>query len=887
MIRNFSIHRELRSPRTGLVMACAAALVAASCGSSATTSGSSTFGSGGGSTFLAGDSDVFHVTGPEGGPFPEGRREYWIKNTTKHSVLRWSVAATIPWLDFSEKGGLLAPGAQTTVLAQIDQAIAESLAPGDYPADIVFRDARSGGGEVYLSFLLTVTSDSGEGSALTVTPLEDYVANATVGGSVDVPEKVYTVGNEGDEPVKWFAEVTEDWLLLPDSFNGVLQPGETDTVKVAISSDVTGFVAGDYNGKVLFRNVDTGLGDTYREVLLSVHDGNGEGRVTAGLQTLYNFSEGSGTLVRDTSGVGEPTDLVIEDPSGVAWLPGGLFFNGTTRAMTQGPATTLTQALKSANSLSLEAWIVPDNVTQEGPARIMTLSDGSYLRNFTLGQGLWGGQPSDTFNVRLRTTATDLDGMPMVTTAAGAAQEGLQHVVYTRHADGTARIYVNSVLKASDTVGGDLGNWDTQYAFALGNEIGASRPWRGALQLAAVYDRALTAAEVQQNFEAGTGDADVGRILVDPASDFSVYGLVGGKEMTATSAVYNISNPGQETVEWSATSSETWVTLSNPDSGSLAPGETVALTVELDMGQISGFSKGLYTAKVAFTNLTNGWGSTDRSVIVSIGEEGDGNVDGWPGPETTPPYTGQKKSDWLASLTPSGSVKVTQDGAVIENLDVSGTIKVEAKDVTIRNCRIDGGGGSAYGIHALYATNLTIEKVEIVRNTSAGVYGRNFTLTEANIHEQGGDGIKAEGNNLIEKCWIHHLGMIEGAHADGSQTRGGSNIVFRHNFFDMPSPSSPNGEGPPYKSNATFFIGAETSDISGVIIEDNLLNGGNYTIYFGAHPSTGYKVYDCLIRNNWFLRDFKYGPLYTNPYESSPIYGNRWFDTKQLMDIND
>ncbi len=37
------------------------------------------------------------------------------------------------------------------------------------------------------------------------------------------------------------------------------------------------------------------------------------------------------------------------------------------------------------------------------------------------------------------------------------------------------------------------------------------------------------------------------------------------------------------------------------------------------------------------------------------------------------------------------------------------------------------------------------------------------------MHDAGGDGFKAEGNVLIEACWIHHLGTSDGAHADGVQ----------------------------------------------------------------------------------------------------------------------
>jgi hypothetical protein len=81
----------------------------------------------------------------------------------------------------------------------------------------------------------------------------------------------------------------------------------------------------------------------------------------------------------------------------------------------------------------------------------------------------------------------------------------LSHVLYTRDAAGVARIYVDGALVMEGSVGGDLGNWADDYRLALANELSLGRPWLGELRLVAVYSRALTAAEVLQNYEAGPG----------------------------------------------------------------------------------------------------------------------------------------------------------------------------------------------------------------------------------------------------------------------------------------------------------------------------------------------------------------------------------------------
>ena len=76
-------------------------------------------------------------------------------------------------------------------------------------------------------------------------------------------------------------------------------------------------------------------------------------------------------------------------------------------------------------------------------------------------------------------------------------------MVYTRNASGAARLYLDGVLITSATVGGNLSNWNTSYPLLLANELTGNRPWLGTLHLVAVYDSALDAGLVLQNFSAG------------------------------------------------------------------------------------------------------------------------------------------------------------------------------------------------------------------------------------------------------------------------------------------------------------------------------------------------------------------------------------------------
>ncbi|MDB4278392.1 hypothetical protein N9917_02180, partial [Deltaproteobacteria bacterium] len=73
--------------------------------------------------------------------------------------------------------------------------------------------------------------------------------------------------------------------------------------------------------------------------------------------------------------------------------------------------------------------------------------------------------------------------------------------------------------------------------------------------------------------------------------------------------------------------------------------------------------------------------------------------------EPPPDAVAKRKRPWAhntgpsdrSALTPSGSLKVTTDGAVLEDLDISGLVRIQANNVTLRNFRINATGTS-YGI---------------------------------------------------------------------------------------------------------------------------------------------------------------------------------------------
>ena len=218
---------------------------------------------------------------------------------------------------------------------------------------------------------------------------------------------------------------------------------------------------------------------------------------THGPIVLYEFNETKGDVVKDTSRHASPLNLRIKDPKSVDRKPGSLRIRTRTIVQSDGPATKIIQAIKRTGETTIEAWITPENDSQSGPARIVTLSKDSNNRNFTL------GQDRNKYVVRYRSRKTSTNGIPSTDTKSKVVKTKLTHLVYTRMKSGSTTIYVNGKLAAKRSAGGDIKHWDSSYQFALGDELVGGRLWKGTFHLVAVYDRDLSAREIQQHYRAG------------------------------------------------------------------------------------------------------------------------------------------------------------------------------------------------------------------------------------------------------------------------------------------------------------------------------------------------------------------------------------------------
>ncbi|EWH09525.1 hypothetical protein DS2_11858 [Catenovulum agarivorans DS-2] len=251
-----------------------------------------------------------------------------------------------------------------------------------------------------------------------------------------------------------------------------------------------------------------------------------EGRYESDLIALYEFKAGEGLQAFDTSGIEPAANLTFYGP--VEWLGGwGINLQGGRAQASTAGSKKFHQLISLTGEFSIETWVTPANVVQEGPARIISYSANDDERNISLGQTQYN------YDFMLRHSESDNNGSPALSTpdADEILQASLQHVVLTFDPINGQKIYVNSQLvadgHAEQLALGTLSNWDSSYALMLGNEATNNHPWLGQVRLLAVYNRALSEENITKNYDAGVGEKfvllfSVGH-LIDLADSYIMF----------------------------------------------------------------------------------------------------------------------------------------------------------------------------------------------------------------------------------------------------------------------------------------------------------------------------------------------------------------------------
>ncbi|OJF69704.1 ATPase [Alteromonas sp. V450] len=284
-------------------------------------------------------------------------------------------------------------------------------------------------------------------------------------------------------------------VRLRDEFHNCWSDCESDgtTLQEAIESLADGIELTELDPNLISSNA------------LSLFEGtlaSGGGRYEQNTIAKWEFKTGSGNTAFDTSGIDPALDLTLSGTYN--WVGGyGIQLNGGKAQGSTSNSKKLYDLILGSGEFAIEAWVAPANVTQEGPARIVSYSGGRDRRNFTLGQTLYN------YDMLLRSANTDINGEPALSTedAAEVLQAALQHVVVNYDANNRRRIYVNGEYTGDvDPIeGGNLLDWDDSFAFVLGSEVSGESEWAGTIRMVAIHNRTLSDDEIIKNFDAGVG----------------------------------------------------------------------------------------------------------------------------------------------------------------------------------------------------------------------------------------------------------------------------------------------------------------------------------------------------------------------------------------------
>ena len=160
---------------------------------------------------------------------------------------------------------------------------------------------------------------------------------------------------------------------------------------------------------------------------------------------------------------------------------------------------------------------------------------------------------------------------------------------------------------------------------------------------------------------------------------------------------------------------------------------------------------------------------------------------------------------------------------------------------------------------------MTVEDSEIDCGEAPGssaVGDTNFRALRLNIHgcENGFD---ADGNADIEDNYIHDLFQSVQAHTDGLQSAIGSNLTINHNRFYAETPSLCGAEqGKDCGGTSAINVNNNPSGphTTNLIISNNLLAGGAYTLYCPKPSMTNVQVFGNRFSRLYYPNDGAFGP---------------------------
>lgn len=264
--------------------------------------------------------------------------------------------------------------------------------------------------------------------------------------------------------------------------------------------------------------------------------------------------------------------------------------------------------------------------------------------------------------------------------------------------------------------------------------------------------------------------------------------------------------------------------------------------------------------------------------------------------------------------TSGADLVITVDGTVLDGLEIYGDIKVRAKNVTIKNSRLHGGGHNptnATGIvdaNSSAVSNLVVENSTIIPDRPSynrdGIVGHDYTALRNHI-QRTNDGLgifnrpggPVTANVTAKGNYIHSLTYFsedivhsDGTHNDGIQVQGGENILISGNTVVASAVTGAGSDPNPRGTHAGIGIMLQqnVAKLANVVVENNWVDDGQTSINIDNGKYSNITV---TVRNNLLGRNQYQYPNGTYAIRiikrsASTVYGldtNRWEDSLAFL----
>jgi glucose/arabinose dehydrogenase len=365
-----------------------------------------------------------------------------------------------PWLFVAPSGG----SAPADVVVSVDTA---GLPAGTHTGTVTVDAGDVSGSPKTIPVTLTLAEPAPPTLAVSPAALS---FSASQGGATP-PTQSFSVANTGSGTLSYTTASNAAWLSASPA-------GGTAPASVNVTASPGGLTAGTYTGTITVTAAGASGSPKSVAVTLTVAS------PVTGLVGAWGFDEAAGTTTADASGNGNAGTL-----NGAARTTSGRFgsaldFNGTSNWVTVNDSA----SLRPATGLTIEGWVYP-TATGSGGNVWRTLALKETANNLAWALYAYGsaGFPSGHVFTSGESWARGTAALPLTTWS---------HLATTWDGS-TVRMYVNGTQVGTTTRTGTLVTSTQPLRFG-GNSVWPE--WfRGRLDEIRIYNRALTAAQVQSD----------------------------------------------------------------------------------------------------------------------------------------------------------------------------------------------------------------------------------------------------------------------------------------------------------------------------------------------------------------------------------------------------